>query len=620
MIRFDPTALSQPVDALAEAIRADANAPALVAQVTRGGLSASVADGVSDLASGTPAAAGQSFEIGSQTKMMTAVVVLQLAEEGKIDLGAPAANYLPAKTVAGIANADTATVRELLNMTAGLGNYTDAVGPDGVPLFITALQENPETVFGPETALDIARGMEANNAPGEAYFYSNTNYLLLGQMIENITGQNYFEALQDRIFTPLGMNDSRPQLVFGDQRLSSYLTDETGEVIDVTNALWETRGEGGVVSTTADMTTFLNALLVDKTLLGDAALAEMMDFQNPEAGVGGASDFGLGLVRIVLDDGTTAIGFTGGTLGTASSTYLDIQTGTIISTAGTSPDLDSAQAALTILQTVTADANWTPVDDDGSPLSIANISAADLDVWQVGDELTFSAGSSELTLERALKAQTTDTITFADGSVMVVGDNRTGTRHDDRSNTIDIARDFAAANLKDNLILGLGGNDKLLGGAGNDRLDGGIGKDHLHGRDGNDRLEGGHGGDRLSGGMGDDTLVGGQGRDVLTGGAGADVFVFRSIVDSPTGRGRDRIVDFESGVDQIDLSEIDLGDAAQDFTWLATADFSGQAGELRYMQTHGGVRVLADLDGDGLSDMSFAIACIRQIGIEDFIL
>jgi|GEM_PF-4015427 len=621
MIRFDPTALSQPVDALAEAIRADANAPSLVAQVTRGGLSASVAGGVSDLATGTPAEASQTFEIGSQTKMMTAVMVLQLAEEGKIDLDAPAAQYLPAETIAGIANADTATVRELLSMTSGIGNYTDAVGPDGVPLFIALLQGSPETVFGPAEALDIARGVEANNTPGEAYFYSNTNYLLLGQMIENVTGQNYFDALQDRILTPLGMNDTSPQLASGDPRLSSYIIDrETGETIDVTNALWETRGESGVVSTTADMTTFLRGLLVEKALMGDAALAEMMDFQNPEAGVGGTSDFGLGLVRIILDDGTTAIGFTGGTLGTSSSTYLDTRTGTIISAAATSPDVDSASTALALLQTVTADANWTPTDDDGSPLFIANVSAADLDVRQDGDELTFSAGSRELTLERALKAQTTASITFEDGSVMVIGDNRTGTQRDDRSNTIDIARDFAAANQKDNLLLGLSGDDKLLGGAGNDRLDGGNGKDQLHGRDGDDRLEGGRGSDRLCGGAGDDRLVGGQGKDILTGGAGADSFVFLSVGDSPAGRHKDRITDFETGSDKIDLSEVDLGEAAQDFTWLATADFSGQAGELRYEQTRGGLRVLADIDGDGVSDMSFAMACIRQLGIDDFIL
>jgi D-alanyl-D-alanine carboxypeptidase len=621
MIRFDPTALSQPVDALAEAIRADADAPALVAQVTRGSLSATIADGVSDLATGTPANAQQTFEIGSQTKMMTAVMVLQLMEEGKIDLDAPAAQYLPAETIAGVANADTATVRQLLDMTSGIGNYTDAVGPDGIPLFIAALQANPDAAFGPADALDIARGMEPTNAPGEGYFYSNTNYLLLGQLIETVTGEPYFDALQDRVLTPLGMADTSPQLASSDPRLSSYITDAgTGETIDVTNAQWETRGESGVVSTTADMTTFLRGLLVDKTLLGVAALAEMMDFQNPEAGVGGASDFGLGLVRIILDDGTTAIGFTGGTLGTASSTYLDIGTGTIISTAGTSPDLDSASAALALLKTVTTDANWAPAADDSGPVSVTGISAADVDVQQDGSDMTFIAGSSELTLERTLKAQTTSTVTFEDASVMVVGDNRAGTRQDDRANTIDIARDFAAANSKDNLVLGLGGDDRLLGGAGNDRLVGGSGHDRLIGRNGNDRLEGGQGHDQLNGGSGNDILSGDAGRDVLLGGAGADTFVFLAPGDSPAGRHADRIGDFVSGVDKIDLSAIGIGTANGDFTWLATEGFSGQAGELRYQPERDGVRVLADIDGDGLTDMAFTMTGATQIVASDFIL
>ncbi len=620
MIPFNPATLSQSVDALAQAFRADADAPAILAQVTRGSLSASVASGVADLASGTPAAAGQSFEIGSQTKMMTAVVVLQLAQEGKINLDAPAANYLPAETIAGIANADTATVRELLNMTAGIGNYTEAVGPDGIPLFVTALRENPDTVLGPLQALEIARGMEANNAPGEAYFYSNTNYMLLGQMIGAVAGQSFYDALQNRIFTPLGMNDSRPQLAFGDQRLSSYLTDENGAVIDVTYALWDAGGEGGVVSTTADMTTFMQALLVDRTLLGEAALAQMMDFQNPEQGIGGVSDFGLGLVRIILDDGTTAIGFTGGTLGTASSTYLDPQTGTIISTAGTSANVDSASAALFLFKTVTADPYWTPIEDDGSPVVIRGVSASDIEVRIEDGNLVLSAGSSELTLDRALKSQTTGTITFEDGSVMVVGDNRFGTGRDNRSNTIDIARDFAAANLKDNLLLGLGGDDRLFGGAGNDRIEGGHGTDQLKGRGGNDWLDGGNGNDRLLGGLGDDTLVGGRGQDTLMGGEGADVFVFRAAADSPNSRKADRIVDFESGEDRIDLSGIDLGGPGADFTWLAADNFSGQVGELRYVQNNGEVRIFADLDGDGRADLSFAMSCIQQIGIDDFIL
>lgn len=388
MIRFDPTALSLPADALVQSIRAETGAPALVAQVTRGGLTASVADGVSDLASGTPAGATQTFEIGSQTKMMTAVMILQLMEEGRIDLDAPASAFLPAETVAGLANADTATVRQLLNMTSGIPSYTDAMGADGIPLFLRAIQANPETIVGSSDWLAIARDMPPTGTAGDGFYYSNTNYLLLGQIIESVTGQDFFQALQDRILNPLGMKDTSPQLASGDPRLSSYLTTETGEVIEVTDALWDTRGESGVVSTTADMTTFLRGLLVDKTLLGEAALAQMTDFQVNASFGGGTSGFGLGLVEIRLDDGTTAIGFTGGTLGTSSSTYLDTATGTIIATAATGPDVDSASAALMLLQATAADPAWTPVTDYGSPITIASVAAAGIEISESDGTLT----------------------------------------------------------------------------------------------------------------------------------------------------------------------------------------------------------------------------------------
>ena len=75
--------------------------------------------------------AGQSFEVGSQTKMMTAVVILQLAAEGLIDLDAAAADYLPGSVTEGIPNAGTATVRQMLAMRSGIPNYTEAVDGNG---------------------------------------------------------------------------------------------------------------------------------------------------------------------------------------------------------------------------------------------------------------------------------------------------------------------------------------------------------------------------------------------------------------------------------------------------------------------------------------------------------
>jgi Ca2+-binding RTX toxin-like protein len=145
------------------------------------------------------------------------------------------------------------------------------------------------------------------------------------------------------------------------------------------------------------------------------------------------------------------------------------------------------------------------------------------------------------------------------------------------------------------ILNGNGGNDKLYGGTGNDTLNGGEGNDELYGEAGNDTLNGDNGNDTLNGGLGRDTLNGGAGndrligslgRDIMTGGEGADVFVFNAKITEIGKRlaSNDQIVDFTSGVDDIDFSAIDANTAAggdQAFTFIGSDAFSG-AGQIRY--------------------------------------
>jgi len=154
----------------------------------------------------------------------------------------------------------------------------------------------------------------------------------------------------------------------------------------------------------------------------------------------------------------------------------------------------------------------------------------------------------------------------------------------------------------------LGGNDRdaLFGGAGNDSLDGGAGNDNLRGDAGNDVLKGGIGNDFLRGGSGDDRLWGGSGRDT---------FVF------DTTEGRDRIHDFRSGEDLINLKAIDAnvgrpGD--QEFSWIGSARFSGKPGELRVTSK----AIYGDVDGDGKADLVIDYASIGRKALvkDDFLL
>jgi D-alanyl-D-alanine carboxypeptidase len=510
-------------------------------------------------------------------------------------------------------------------MRSGIPNYTEAVDDNGVPLYLKALRADPDAQFGPNKALNVARDMTASNEPGAAFDYSNTPYLLLGLLIEAVTGNSWAEEIENRVFAPAGMHNSTARRFDPDPlRLSSY-QERDGELVDVTDARWVTRGEAGVASTTADMIAFLKALLVDGTLLPPAMLAEMTDF----SGVGGGFAFGLGLYRVSTGGGRTVIGFSGGTLGTSSATWYDPDSGTFVSMASSLDTASTNAPSRGFGANLDGLAAWSTVQD-GDALTIRSTSAAAIAVAETADGLRLAAGDASITLDRSLRATTTGNTVFDDGSVLVVGDDAAGGAQDDAGNVVRIARDFAAALDRDNQILGLGGDDDLTGGRGGDRVAGGTGADRLRGLEGNDDLIGGAGADRLSGGkrddtlignadadrlsggMGDDTLrggagadvlVGGPGRDALTGGSGHDLFRFRD-GDSLPGAA-DVIHDFDPDRDTIDLRAIDavVGGRNSAFDWIGRASFSGTAGELGIAGRDGDPWLRGDTDGDGRADL-----------------
>ncbi|WP_299143476.1 hypothetical protein [uncultured Tateyamaria sp.] len=172
----------------------------------------------------------------------------------------------------------------------------------------------------------------------------------------------------------------------------------------------------------------------------------------------------------------------------------------------------------------------------------------DIIIGENGGDKIFTLGGDDSIDGKSGK----DTIHGGDGDDTIIG----GTDHDqlfgDDGNDVIIGgagKDKLTGGDGDDTITGAQGNDRLFGGAGNDDLRGGISNDRVYGGEGNDALFGDAGNDKLYGGDGDDVLTGGTGKDVMTGGAGADIFVFTANAH------RDRITDFEDGVDLLDFSD-----------------------------------------------------------------
>jgi Ca2+-binding RTX toxin-like protein len=151
------------------------------------------------------------------------------------------------------------------------------------------------------------------------------------------------------------------------------------------------------------------------------------------------------------------------------------------------------------------------------------------------------------------------------------------------------------------------GADSYQGGGKADVLSGLGGKDTLIGGGGNDTLSGGAGADQLTGGAGKDSLFGGGGGDTLTGGSGADSFVFKLKGDSHA-TAFDTITDFSgAGGDRINVSAMDADSSIaknQSFDFIGAKAFSGDAGELRYVNSSGGTDVYADTNGDKTADFT----------------
>lgn len=253
------------------------------------------AAGVDALATGTALRPNAQFRIGSITKTFVATIVLQLVGEGRLKLDEPVAQRLPRL----LTNGARITVRQLLNHTSGLPDYT--TDPE---LFAGIVMNR---VWHPRELVALAEKHPQLFAPGSAWSYSNTNYIVAGLLIEAVTGHPLARELDRRIFSPLRLNHT--SFPVGNAPLTGYyahgyITTEVaptadGQPLDVTgynpSHAW---AAGAIVSNAADLSTFYRALMHAR-LIGPALLAQMKttvaeDPTDPNS----TFRYGLGLQRV----------------------------------------------------------------------------------------------------------------------------------------------------------------------------------------------------------------------------------------------------------------------------------------------------------------------------------
>ncbi len=283
-----------------------ANGPGTVVLVARGDqvLYRGVR-GMADIELGVPLSADQEFRLGSITKQFAAAGLLKLVEAGKLSLDDPLSKFLPTYP-----NGGRITVRELLNHTSGVKNYTEIPGRMELPI---------RADLSTAQLVDTFKDQPADFAPGEGWNYSNSGYVLVGAVIEKVTGLPWYVYLQKALFAPLGMSHTR----FGDDHaiipgmVHGYSMDADKVVPSLYISMTQPHAAGSLVSTVDDLLRWNRALHGGK-VLSDAMYRQMIT----PTGKAQAGHYGFGLERQTLR-GHPTIQHDGGIFGfTAELTWV----------------------------------------------------------------------------------------------------------------------------------------------------------------------------------------------------------------------------------------------------------------------------------------------------------
>ncbi len=292
-------ALQARVQHLTDSVRIAQRWPGLsVALMTVDGHLAAAASGYADTLTKKPLTTRDRLLQGSVGKTYVAAVAMQLVAEGRLDLEAPIARYLGQEPwFDSLPNGRSATVRQIMQHTSGLVRY------EFQPAVTARLRAEPFREWTPVERLRALFGVAAPFAAGMGWEYSDTNYIVLGMIIERLTGRSYYDEVQRRVLDPLALRNTIPsnrRALTGvangyagpKNELGGYDASIGADGLMAINPQFEWTG-GGIASTTSDLARWAK-LLYEGKAFPPAMLAPMLT--GVPARLGANTQYGLGVI------------------------------------------------------------------------------------------------------------------------------------------------------------------------------------------------------------------------------------------------------------------------------------------------------------------------------------
>ncbi|UXY33956.1 serine hydrolase domain-containing protein [Streptomyces albidocamelliae] len=293
-VRALTPAVARQLDTSVERVMREANVPGVTVGIWTPGQPDYVRSfGVADKASGRKMTPDLFMRIGSETKTFTVTALLQLADQGKVGLDDPIGRYID-----GVPNGDRITLRQLAGMRSGLFNYTEDDD------FFKALTSDPQRPFTPQQLLDYAFRHPVLFEPGQKFFYSNTNLILLGLVVEKESGQRLGDYFAQHILGPAGMKDTvfPTGSEFPAPHAQGY-TDQTADGKVAETAGWNPSwgwAAGAMISTLDDLHTWAPTVATGQLPDGRRMISPAMQEQRlvtPATPIPGAG-YGLGIFDV----------------------------------------------------------------------------------------------------------------------------------------------------------------------------------------------------------------------------------------------------------------------------------------------------------------------------------